>query len=67
MRNPVNKKTIKFLKQVVPRNPIKVGIIGCGRLGKQIVSCLLEYSDVRTEEITISTRRPNILGMFIDF
>jgi len=65
MRNPVNKKTMKFLHQSPPRNPLKIGLIGCGRLGRQIISTLLTYGDVRTEEITISTRRPHILSEFI--
>jgi len=65
MRNPINKKTVKFFKQTVPRNAIKVGIIGCGRLGKQVVSSLLAFSDIKPEEIIISTRRPNLLSRFL--
>ena len=65
MRNPINKKTIKFFKQTVPRNAIKIGIIGCGRLGKQIVSSLLAFCDVKADEIIISTRRPNLLSKLL--
>ena len=65
IRNPINKKTIKFFNQTVPRNAIKVGFIGCGRLGKQIVLSLLAFCNVKTEEILISTRRPDSLSMFV--
>ena len=63
MRNPINKKTVKFLKQAIPRNPIKIGIIGCGRLGKQILSCLVSFCDLKNDEIIVSTRRPELLSM----
>lgn len=64
MRNPINKKTIKFLKQSVPRNPIKIGVIGCGRLGKQIITSLISYCDLKNDEILVSTRRPNLLSKY---
>jgi len=41
--------------------PIKIALIGCGRLGKQIVSSLLYFSDVNPKDIVISTRQPENL------
>ncbi|KAM4690243.1 NADP-dependent oxidoreductase domain-containing protein 1 [Rhinophrynus dorsalis] len=40
---------------------LRVGIIGGGHLGKQLACCLLDLSDVRAENIHISTRRPETL------
>lgn len=57
----VNEKTMEFYNKTKSRDPIKVGLIGCGRLGKQIVSSLLYFADVRTDEIIVSTRQPESL------
>ena len=62
LHNPVNKNTVKFFGRQPLRDPLKIGLIGCGRLGKQIVSSLLTFSDVRPNELFISTRRPDALG-----
>lgn len=62
LQNPVNKNTVKFFGRQPIRNPLKIGLIGCGRLGKQIISSLLTFSDVRPNELFISTRRPDALG-----
>lgn len=64
IRHPVNRKTLKFVKRLSYRDAIKVGIIGCGRLGTQIVTTLTTFSDVRPDEIMISTRRPHELVSF---
>ncbi|CAG5134858.1 unnamed protein product [Candidula unifasciata] len=40
-----------------------VGIIGCGRLGRQIVNCLLTYGQLLPARLKISTRRPESLGL----
>lgn len=64
IRHPVNRKTLKFVKRLSYRNAVKVGVIGCGRLGSQIVSTLMSFSDVRPEEILISTRKPHELSSF---
>jgi len=62
LHNPVNKNTVKFFGRQPLRDPLKIGLIGCGRLGKQIASSLLTFSDVRPNELFISTRRPDALG-----
>ncbi|XP_031559285.1 NADP-dependent oxidoreductase domain-containing protein 1-like [Actinia tenebrosa] len=60
-RSPTKKKS-KLLQEAPKRDPLLVGIIGCGRLGKQLTNTLLKYSDVHPEEIFISTRRPETLS-----
>lgn len=45
-----------------PRDPISVGLIGCGRLGTQLIRSLLHYSGLVPGDISISTRRPETLG-----
>eukprot|EP00794_Sanderia_malayensis_P016803 gene16803-18499_t len=57
-----NKKaTSRVWKEIPKRRPLKVGLIGCGGLGKALVSNLLRYSDLKEEEIFISSRRPETL------
>lgn len=63
IRHPVNRKTLKFVKRLSHRNAVKVGLIGCGRLGSQIINAIMAFSDVRPEEIIISTRKPHELSM----
>ncbi|XP_073465224.1 NADP-dependent oxidoreductase domain-containing protein 1 [Aquarana catesbeiana] len=38
-----------------------VGVIGGGYLGKQLVRCLLDLTDLHANEISVSTRRPETL------
>ncbi|XP_072284518.1 NADP-dependent oxidoreductase domain-containing protein 1 isoform X1 [Pyxicephalus adspersus] len=38
-----------------------VGVIGAGHLGKQLVHCLLDLTDLRADDISVSTRRPETL------
>ena len=49
------------------RNPLLIGIIGCGRLGSHLANCLLTFGEVNPEEIKISTRRPETLSKFSIF
>ena len=44
------------------RNPLLIGIIGCGRLGSHLANCLLTFGEVNPEEMKISTRRPETLS-----
>lgn len=46
----------------LPKDPIKVGIIGCGRLGTHIAQSILTFSDISASDLSISTRRPETLG-----
>jgi len=59
---------LKKAKQIAKDNlktafntPIKITLIGCGRLGKQIISSLLYFSGVNPKDIVISTRQPENL------
>ncbi|XP_040189126.1 NADP-dependent oxidoreductase domain-containing protein 1 [Rana temporaria] len=38
-----------------------VGVIGGGYLGKQLVRCLLDLTDLHADDISVSTRRPETL------
>ncbi|EDV27427.1 uncharacterized protein TRIADDRAFT_53113 [Trichoplax adhaerens] len=51
----------RILNTSIQRDPVKVGIIGCGRLGRQLATSLLAFAGVRPEELFISTRRPELL------
>ncbi|XP_053330300.1 NADP-dependent oxidoreductase domain-containing protein 1 [Spea bombifrons] len=60
-----------WIRGTAPRSPpsradtgLRVGIVGAGRLGRQLARCLIETSGLRAEEIRISTRRPETLGDF---
>ncbi|XP_068721105.1 NADP-dependent oxidoreductase domain-containing protein 1-like isoform X2 [Montipora capricornis] len=59
---PVKKRSSKLLQEIPKRDPVLVGIIGCGRLGKQLANTLLKFSDVYPEELFLSTRRPETLS-----
>lgn len=56
----------------LPKDPLKVGIIGCGRLGTHIAESLLSFGGVGVQDLFISTRRPETSGnccavqLFID-
>lgn len=61
---PVKQKSSKLLQEIPKRDPVLVGIIGCGRLGKQLANTLLKFSDVQPEELFLSSRRPETLSSF---
>lgn len=42
---------------------LKIGIIGCGKLGRQLAVSLLEFSKVQPNELQISTRQPETLSL----
>ncbi|XP_022333504.2 NADP-dependent oxidoreductase domain-containing protein 1-like [Crassostrea virginica] len=60
MKSP-QKMTAKILQDKDARDPLKVGIIGCGRLGSQLAHCLLTYGRVKPKDLRVSTRRPETL------
>ncbi|PFX18577.1 NADP-dependent oxidoreductase domain-containing protein 1-like isoform X2 [Stylophora pistillata] len=62
IKYPVKKKSSKLLQEAPKRDPLLVGIIGCGRLGKQLANTILKFSDVHPEELFLSTRRPETLS-----
>lgn len=46
----------------IPKDELKVGIIGGGHLGKQLARVLLHLVPLPPERLWISTRRPEALG-----
>ena len=46
----------------LPKDPLQVGLIGCGRLGTHIANSLLSFGDVHSADLHISTRRPETLS-----
>ncbi|KAG8448992.1 hypothetical protein GDO86_015887 [Hymenochirus boettgeri] len=40
---------------------LHVGIIGGGNLGKQLAHCLIDHTELKTQDIRVSTRRPDTL------
>lgn len=48
----------------LPKDPLKVGIIGCGRLGTHLANSLLEFGDVNVTDLLVSTRRPETTGLY---
>ncbi|XP_033110839.1 NADP-dependent oxidoreductase domain-containing protein 1-like isoform X2 [Anneissia japonica] len=61
-KTPYVSKTSKFLQEATPRDPTRVGILGCGRLGLHLANCLFTYADVSNEDMKVSTRRPETLA-----
>jgi phosphoglycerate dehydrogenase-like enzyme len=57
------RKTAKIMQDREPKDPVKIGIMGCGRLGSQLAHCLLTYGGVKPKDIKVSTRRPETLGI----
>nr|XP_006134878.1 NADP-dependent oxidoreductase domain-containing protein 1 isoform X2 [Pelodiscus sinensis]XP_025046345.1 NADP-dependent oxidoreductase domain-containing protein 1 isoform X2 [Pelodiscus sinensis] len=51
-------------KESMGSESLKVGIIGGGHIGKQLVRALLELSGVLAQNIHMSTRRPETLSEF---
>ncbi|XP_059504886.1 NADP-dependent oxidoreductase domain-containing protein 1 isoform X1 [Stegostoma tigrinum] len=44
------------------RGALRIGVLGCGRFGKQLVLSLLHLTDLTATCITVSTRRPEKLS-----
>lgn len=66
LRNPKATKSSKFLQDSQKKNPVLVGILGCGRLGTHLANTLLTYADVAPCDLRVSTRRPETLGELQD-
>ncbi|XP_041353400.1 NADP-dependent oxidoreductase domain-containing protein 1-like [Gigantopelta aegis] len=58
------KRKARILKDLCERDPLFIGVLGCGHVGSQIVHCLLTYGRVEPDELAISTRRPETLEYF---
>ncbi|XP_062504607.1 NADP-dependent oxidoreductase domain-containing protein 1-like [Corticium candelabrum] len=59
-------KQEKLLQETVTRDPTLVGIIGCGRLGKQLVNSFLVFGRCQPQDIFVSTRRPESVQTLAD-
>lgn len=46
----------------LPKDPLIIGIIGCGRLGTHIAQTLLTFGEVNEADLIVSTRRIETLG-----
>lgn len=60
------KQKNSMLLNEMKRTPgLHIGIIGCGKLGRQLARCFLEYAEVYPNELHISTRQPELLSKTI--
>ncbi|XP_075803658.1 NADP-dependent oxidoreductase domain-containing protein 1 [Microtus pennsylvanicus] len=57
-------RAVSFNAVSVEDETLKVGIIGCGHLGKQLATVLLRLVPIPAEDLHISTRRPESLVEF---
>ena len=65
IKDGLKNQTTNLLLNQINRVPgLQIGIIGCGRLGRQLASSLLEYADVYPNELQISTRQYDTLTYF---
>ncbi|XP_078089275.1 NADP-dependent oxidoreductase domain-containing protein 1 [Mustelus asterias] len=48
------------------RGSLKIGLLGCGHFGKQLVLSLLQLTHLSAANITVSTRRPETLSVLTD-
>ena len=64
LKNPDHRHSSRLLAESSVKNPLKIGIIGCGRLGSHLVNTFLAFGDVGAENIKVSTRRPETLSMY---
>eukprot|EP00062_Callorhinchus_milii_P023809 gi/632983042/ref/XP_007908452.1/ PREDICTED: NADP-dependent oxidoreductase domain-containing protein 1 [Callorhinchus milii] len=52
---------VKFEMMLIHKGSLRVGIVGCGQFGNQLVMSLLLLTDLTPHDIFISTRRPEKL------
>jgi hypothetical protein len=60
--NQVIQKNSLLMSEMNQTQGLKIGIIGCGKLGRQLAVSLLEFSKVQPNELQISTRQPENLS-----
>ncbi|KAK7819937.1 hypothetical protein U0070_007629 [Myodes glareolus] len=63
-RRKLHPRSVSFDAASVEDDSLKVGVIGCGHLGKQLVNVLLRLVPIPAENLHISTRRPESLVEF---
>ncbi|KAL3874044.1 hypothetical protein ACJMK2_037108 [Sinanodonta woodiana] len=61
-----NKPSTRILSDRDSLDSVKVGILGCGRLGSQLANCFMTFGNINPKDIIISTRRPEILENLIN-
>ena len=66
LKNP-QKRSTRILQDQSSRDPLKIGILGCGRLGSQLAHSFITYGNINPKDIKISTRRPETLGNALYF
>ena len=64
LKGPLKRST-RILQDPSLRDPLKIGILGCGRLGSQLAYSFMTFGNVLPEDIKVSTRRPETLGTVI--
>jgi hypothetical protein len=42
---------------------LKSKLQGCGKLGRQLATCLLDFAEVYPNELQLSTRQPDTLSI----
>ncbi|CAH6847431.1 NADP-dependent oxidoreductase domain-containing protein 1 [Phodopus roborovskii] len=60
-RRKIQPRAVSFDAAAAEDEKLKVGIIGCGHLGKQLANVLLRLVPIPAENLQISTRRPESL------
>ncbi|KAH0516563.1 NADP-dependent oxidoreductase domain-containing protein 1 [Microtus ochrogaster] len=63
-RRTIQPRAMSFDAASVEDETLKVGIIGCGHLGRQLATVLLRLVPIPAENLHISTRRPESLVEF---
>ncbi|XP_029901080.1 NADP-dependent oxidoreductase domain-containing protein 1 [Myripristis murdjan] len=65
LRGLINRHTTQRVALASERDSdLRVGILGLGHTGKQLLLCLLEKTDTKPSHIKISTRRPETAAEF---
>jgi len=63
IKNGIFKTKNSMLMNEINKTPgLQIGIIGCGKLGRQLASCLLDFAEVYPNELQLSTRQPDTLS-----
>lgn len=65
MKQEKRRASLRILNESKFLNALKIGIIGCGRIGSQLANCLLSFGEVSSAELKIATRRPETLSNYL--
>ncbi len=61
LSDEIKQQHILFSDELNNQPGLRIGIIGGGRLSRQLTTTLLEYGGVKPSELHISTRQPETL------